>query len=82
MNVESASYLGLVGSGLSIAAFFGLTAMGILFVRLLDGIKGYCRHVEIRWKKTKALVSGLESAGAGGTKFIVRRATAIGELPA
>jgi hypothetical protein len=64
LNIEWASYVGLVGTGLSIAAFFGLTAVGILFVRLLDGIEGYCHRVGVRWNKTKAIVSGSESASA------------------
>ena len=46
MNIELASYLGLVGSGLTIAALFGLTLIGILFVRLLDGIERYCSAIK------------------------------------
>ena len=46
MNIELASYLGLVGSGLTIAALFGLTLIGILFVRLLDGIEHYCSAIK------------------------------------
>jgi hypothetical protein len=42
MNVELASYVGLIGSGLAIATFFGLSLIGILFVRLLDSIERYC----------------------------------------
>ena len=52
MNIELASYLGLVGSGLTIAALFGLTLIGILFVRLLDGIERYCSAI-----KPKGLMS-------------------------
>ena len=46
MNIELASYLGLVGSGLTIAAVFGLALIGILFVRLLDGIEHYCSAIK------------------------------------
>jgi hypothetical protein len=42
MNIELASYLSLIGSGVAIAAFIGMTFVGIIFVRLLDGIEGYC----------------------------------------
>jgi hypothetical protein len=42
MNIELASYLSLIGSGLAIAAFIGMTFVGIIFVRLLDGIEAYC----------------------------------------
>jgi hypothetical protein len=64
MNIELASYLGLMGSGVAIVAFFVLTLVGIFFVRLLDGIEGYCTRAAMRWKKTNAIHSGLEySAG-------------------
>jgi hypothetical protein len=53
MNIELASYLGLIGSGLAIAAFFGLTLIGILFVRMLDGIERYCALAAMRWNRTK-----------------------------
>jgi hypothetical protein len=65
MNTELASYLGLIGSGVAIAAFFVLTLVGIYFVRLLDGIEGYCTRAAMRCKKANANRSGLEySAGA------------------
>jgi hypothetical protein len=57
-----AAYLGLVGSGVAIAAFFVLTLVGIFFVRLLDGIEGYCTHAATWWKKTNAIRSGLENS--------------------
>jgi len=55
MNLELASYLSLVGSGLALAAFFGITVIGILFVRVLDGIEGYCMRVAVQWDKAKAV---------------------------
>ena len=58
MNVELASYLGLIGSGVAIAAFFVLTLVGFFFVRLLDGIEGYCTRAAIQWKKMNAIRSG------------------------
>jgi hypothetical protein len=42
MNIELASFLSLIGSGVAIAAFVGMTLLGIIFVRLLDGIECYC----------------------------------------
>jgi hypothetical protein len=43
MNIEElASCLSLIGSGLAIAAVVGMTFVGIIFVRLLDGIEGFC----------------------------------------
>ena len=42
MNMELASCLSLIGSGVAIAAFVGMTFVGIIFVRLLDGIECYC----------------------------------------
>jgi hypothetical protein len=56
MDMELASYFGLIGSGLALLALFMLTAMGILFVRLLDAIEGWCARVALRWSETKAIV--------------------------
>ena len=58
MNMELASYLGLIGSGVAIVAFFVLTLIGIFFVRLLDGIEGYCTRAAMRWNKANANHSG------------------------
>jgi hypothetical protein len=51
MDTEQASYLGLIGSGLAIAAFFGLTLIGILFVRMLDSIERHCTLTAMRWNR-------------------------------
>ena len=56
MNIEQASFLGLVGSGLSIAAFCSLTVVGILFVRLLDLIEGHFIRMSVRHGAAKAVV--------------------------
>jgi hypothetical protein len=63
MNIELASYLGLIGSGVAIAAFFVLTLVGIFFVRLLDAIEGYCTRAAMRWKKANANPFGLGISG-------------------
>ena len=59
MNMELASYLGLIGSGVAIVAFFVLTLIGIFFVRLLDGVEGHCTRAPMRWKKANANPFGL-----------------------
>jgi hypothetical protein len=59
MDLEQASFLGLIGSGLSVAAFFGLTLAGILFVWLLDLIEGHCARIAMRWRKAKVISSSL-----------------------
>jgi hypothetical protein len=56
MNIEQASFLGLVGSGLSIAAFCSLTLLGILFVRVLDFIEGHCIRMAGRYGTAQAVV--------------------------
>jgi hypothetical protein len=63
MNLEQASLLGLIGSGLSIAAFCSLTVVGILFVRLLDFFEGYCTNLAARWRQARAILSSDHSAG-------------------
>jgi hypothetical protein len=55
MSIEVASNFGLIGSGLAIGAFFGLTVIGILFVRVLDGIEGYGARIAVRWNETNAI---------------------------
>jgi hypothetical protein len=60
VNIELASYLGLIGPGITIAAFSALTLIGIFFVRLLDGVEGFCTRAAIRWNKTNAIRSSME----------------------
>jgi hypothetical protein len=48
VNTELASYLGLVGPSIAIAAFSAFTLIGIFFVRLLDSIEGFCTRAAIR----------------------------------
>ena len=64
MNVEQASFLGLVGSGLSIAAFCGLTFVGILFVRVLDLIEGHFTRMAGRHSTARAVVVRSEQPAA------------------
>jgi len=64
MNLEQASFLGLIGSGLSVAAFCALTLAGILFVWLLDLIERHCARIAMRWREAKAISSDLEHSRA------------------
>ncbi len=67
MNLDQASFLGLIGSGLSIAAFCGLTSIGILFVSLLDRIDGYCARVVVGRVAPKVVPPRLEFSDADPT---------------
>ena len=69
MNIEQASVLGLVGSGLSIAAFCSLTLVGILFVRVLDLIEGHCIRMAGRYGVAKAVVVRAEEPGSHASRL-------------
>ena len=69
MNIEQASFLGLVGSGLSIAAFCGLTAVGIVFVRVLDLIEGYFMRMAGRYGTAKAVVARSEQPASQASRL-------------
>ena len=79
MNIEQASFFGLIGSGLSIAAFCGLTVVGILFVRVLDFIEGYFARVGMPWMQTGKVLSAVQYAAgnlSGSTPRILSEVAA------
>src|SRR5579862_3161067 len=70
MNLEQASFLGLIGSGLSIAAFCGFTLVGILFVQLLDTVEGHFKRFADRRSSGKAVLPASEYPAAGATSLL------------
>jgi hypothetical protein len=64
MNAEQASFFGLIGSGLSIAAFCGLTLIGIMFVQVLDIVEGHFTRLAGRLATTDGVMPISEYDGS------------------